>query len=115
MSFINVVTGGTLDDVTLTGYTKHSYSAKTSSFVATSDNQISICDCTSGAITITLPAASDVLGMILTAKKIDSSVNALILDGNASETIDGATTFSMATQYMSVSIFAGAAGAWYKI
>lgn len=45
-----------------------------------------------GAKTLTLPAAADCAGATLTFKKTTSDAQAITLDGNASETIDGATT-----------------------
>lgn len=48
--------------------------------------------------TITLPAASGVTRRIYIIKKTDSSANTVTIDGNASETIDGATTKVINTQ-----------------
>lgn len=52
-----------------------------------------------GAVTITFYAASGNTGKIITVKKTDSSANAVTLDGNASETLDGATTATLTAQY----------------
>lgn len=63
------------------------------------DKLISV-DATSGAATITLLAAATAGdGFMLAVKKIDSSGNAVIIDGNSSETIDGAATLSLSNQY----------------
>jgi hypothetical protein len=51
-----------------------------------------LCDATSGAITLTLPAAASNTGRLYFIKKTDAGANAVTVDGNASETIDGATT-----------------------
>ena len=57
-------------------------------------------DATSGAVTITLLAAATAGdGFQLAIKKTDSSGNAVIIDGNSSETIDGVTTLTLSTQY----------------
>lgn len=56
-------------------------------------------DATAGAITMTLPAAADASGMVVSVKKIDGSVNAVTIDGNGAETIDGAATKVLAAQY----------------
>lgn len=45
-----------------------------------------------GPYTITLPAASGNAGLFYIFKKIDADANAVTLDGNAAETIDGAAT-----------------------
>lgn len=52
-----------------------------------------------GAVTITFYAASGNTGKIITVKKTDSSANAVTLDGNASETLDGALTVTLTAQY----------------
>ena len=63
-----------------------------------------LCDASGGAFTVTLPAAASHTGRIYHIKKTDSSANAVTTDGNASETIDGATTQVNSTQYNSISI-----------
>jgi len=66
--------------------------------------QVLLCDCTSGDITLTLPAAADNVGLMYHVKKTDSSANIVTVDGNASETIDGATTQTITSQYDSIKI-----------
>ncbi len=58
-----------------------------------------LCDATGGAFTVTLLSAVNNNGKIYTIKKIDVSANAITVDGDGSETIDGATTKSLASQY----------------
>ena len=60
-------------------------------------------DCTSGAITFNLPAAAsagDKFTVLIC--KIDSSSNDITIDGNSSETINGATTYTLDNQWDSV-------------
>lgn len=55
-----------------------------------------LCDASSGAFTITLPAAATIgEGFEVSFKKSESSNNAVTIDGNASETIDGAPTLGL--------------------
>lgn len=61
-------------------------------------------DASGAARTITLPAASGATRRIYIIKKTDSSGNSVTIDGNASETIDGATTQTLATQYKYMTI-----------
>ena len=68
-----------------------------------SDIQV-ICDATSGAIAITLRAVSGLAGYVVKVKKIDSSTNTVTIDGNGSETIDGATTQVISARYTSLSV-----------
>ena len=51
------------------------------------------------ARTITLPAAASSTGLVIGVKKSDSSTNTVTIDGNASETIDGATTLVLGRQH----------------
>jgi hypothetical protein len=58
----------------------------------------------SGNTTLTLPAAASSSGVEFTIKKTDSNATTVTLDGNASETIDGATTFDITEQYASYTV-----------
>ncbi len=55
-------------------------------------------DASGGAITITLPLVASSLGKTVVVKKIDSSANAVKIDGNGAETIDGAADFDLLLQ-----------------
>ena len=60
---------------------------------------------TGGAFTITLPAVADAGdGFEITVVKTDSSANAVTLDGDGSETINGATTHAIGLQYQSATL-----------
>lgn len=65
----------------------------------TNEHYTVLADATSAAVTLTLPTAESALGRIYHVKKIDASANAVTLDGNGSETIDGAANKSTTTQY----------------
>jgi hypothetical protein len=73
-------------------------STKTANYTATLDDLILLVDSTAGAITITLPAASTSTGHMLTVKKTVAA-NTVVIDGNASETIDGATTVTLSSHW----------------
>lgn len=77
-------------------------STKTSNYTVTEADRdrLILVDATSGAVTITLLAAATAgNGFRVAIKKIDSSGNAVTIDGNLSETIDGNTTSTLSTQY----------------
>jgi hypothetical protein len=78
---------------------------------AASDRTI-LCDASAGAITLTLPAASTMAGRVLTVKKIDASANAVTIDPNGVETIDGAATRTLSTQYASLTIHCDGSAWW---
>lgn len=67
-------------------------------------HDVLLVDATSGALTITLPAVSGSSERQYVVKKVDSSGNAVTVDGNASETIDGATTNVLSSQYDTVRV-----------
>lgn len=70
-------------------------------------------DATSAAFTITLPACVTAnIGRIYRIMKIDSSGNAVTVGRTGSDTINGATTSSLATQYSAKTYVCGAAGLW---
>jgi hypothetical protein len=60
---------------------------------------IVIVDASSGNKTITLPAAVSCNGRIYTIKKTDASGNTVTIDANGAETIDGALTRDLLSQY----------------
>lgn len=84
------------------------------SYTVLSTDHTILCDCTSNAITINLPAVASSEGRTLEIKKIDSSGNAATIDGSGSETIDGGTTKALSTQYASRIIKCNGS-AWYII
>lgn len=55
-------------------------------------DSVILLDTTSNAVTLTLPPAADTEGRVYIFKAIDIT-NTATIDGNASETIDGATTY----------------------
>jgi hypothetical protein len=73
--------------------------------LGTSDHgKVIECDASSGAFTVTLPAVGSNTGMTVVVKKTDSSTNAVTVDGNSTEKIDGSTTYALNTQYESVMV-----------
>jgi hypothetical protein len=93
---------------------------KTTTYTATLQDHTILCDATGGAFSVTLPTAAaayntaEAAGLIVHVKKIDSSANAVTVDGNGSETIDGATTQVITSQWDSASIQSNGT-AWYII
>ena len=78
--------------------------AKTGNYTATTADVVIRCDSSGGAFTITLPAASGNGGRFYIIQKTDSSTNAVTIDGNASETVEGATTYLLYKQNESLLI-----------
>lgn len=93
----------------------HIPTTKTSgTYTVTRAVELYLSDASGGNITYNLPAALG-YGTQYIFKKIDSSANTVTIDGNSSETIDGATTYVISSQYDSVTIVDAATGAWYIV
>ena len=76
------------------------YVAKTATYTATiSDYTI---NCTANTFTVTLPTAVGITGRIYIVK--NSGVGVITVDGDGSETIDGAATVVLGTQYESLTV-----------
>lgn len=84
----------------------------TASTTVAADDGLLLADATAAAITVTLPAAASSAGRWLVVKKIDASANLVTLDGNASETIDGATTKALTAQYDSITVHCDGIAWW---
>lgn len=80
----------------------------TASTLLTSTDHTILANATSGAITLSLPAAgTNTATRIYVIQKNDSSANAVTIDGSGSETIDGTTTIQLTQPNQSVVIQAG--------
>ena len=90
--------------------------AKTSAYTIADDYSIP-CNATSAAFTVTLPQANGCPGRIYIIKKIDSSGNAVTVQGSGSEPIDASNTYALASQwkYVVVQSTGSATTGWYII
>lgn len=98
-------------------FTKSYRTSAVETITASSDtlddtNFIVLCDCTSNAITVNLPAASGNTGLTYVIKKIDSTANTVTIDGSGSETIDDSTTFDLTSQHEVVRIMCDGTEWW---
>ena len=89
---------------------------KTGAYTAVTDNVIIPVNTSSSAVTITLYAASGNAGRIVCVKDTGGSAytNNITIDANGSETIDGATTQTIASNYGSLLMFCNGS-AWFII
>lgn len=76
------------------------YVAKTANYTATSSD--TIIDCTTNTFTITLPTAVGITGKMYIVK--NSGTGVITIATTSSQTIDGATTYDLGTQYMSLTV-----------
>lgn len=83
-------------------------------YTATTADSFILVNALSGEITISLPVASSVSGIVYTIKKSDVSTNAVIIDGHAGDLIDGLPTYTLISQYEKVNIISNGSD-WYVI
>ena len=86
----------------------------TSSPTLAADDHTLLCDATGGAITVALPSAASSAKRILAIKKVDAGINAVTIDPNGAELIDGAASLSLLTQWQAIMIQCDGA-AWFVI
>ena len=77
----------------------------------TVDNTDCVVNCTANTFTVTLPTAVGIEGQYFVVK--NSGTGVITIDGNGSETIDGATTKILAVQYESMTVISD--GANWKV
>lgn len=85
-----------------------------STYTLTRLNSTLLVDATAAAATVAVPAAADYTDRRWTVKKIDASANAVTLDATGADTIDGAGTYPLASQYDTVTITSNGT-AWYVV
>ena len=96
------------------GATRGAYRSVTATGNVVGGDYLIIADATGGAITMALPPAALVPGRIYAFKRVNSGANAVVIDPNASETIDGAATYTLSAQWNSVTIMSNGT-AWFII
>lgn len=88
-------------------------SVTTATTIVDSDAVIAA-DATGGAITVTLPVAAKNRGREFWVIRLNGGANAVTLDGADSETINGATTLALGSQY-AVAHIVCTGTAWLRI
>lgn len=69
-------------------------------------------DATAGIFTITLPAAVSNQGRSILIKKIDATANAVTISRAGTDTIEGSTTASLATQWTRIHLISNGVDTW---
>jgi hypothetical protein len=83
---------------------------KTANYTLTDSDDVLLIDATAGAVVITLHAVASAKRKRYDFKKIDASANAMTLDGNGAETIDGAATLASVVQWTNFTLFPTSSG-----
>lgn len=103
----------TLTNISATGYYPITITSSASPYTLVSEAGILLCNSSGGNITVNLPAAYG-SGRLATIVKTSAS-NTVTVDGNSSETINGATTYAMTADNEVLQIVDAASGKWYII
>lgn len=85
------------------------YIEKTGTYTATTADHV--INCTSGTFTVTLPLANTKAGLLFTI--INTGAGAITVGTTSSQTINGSTTYSLATQYDWVTVISDGVSKWY--
>jgi lysophospholipase L1-like esterase len=80
---------------------REAIATKTANYAATMGDSVLLCNASAGPVTITLPTAAGIPGRSFQVKKTDSSANACSISTTGGQTIDGASTVSLTSQYSS--------------
>lgn len=113
---VSIATSGSYGTFHTDGSVSHQiqYLGSSTSITTTSPHT-TIATAPSGAITLTLPSAASANQIIFRFKKYDGSANAVNIARAGSDTIDGATVYTLGSQYDAVTIQADAANAEWQI
>lgn len=76
-----------------------------SPFAVSDLDDLIVCDCSAGAVTLNLPPVLPLTGLYIKIKKSDQTRNAVVLDGFNAETIDGLQVRSLSVPYGSITLF----------
>jgi hypothetical protein len=96
-----------------TSRTKLNRNAKSADYTIVNTDDYVPVDASGAARAITLLAASDTTGKKYIIQKTDSSTNAVTITRAGSDTINGATSTTLNTQYEMVEIISDGTSAWY--
>jgi hypothetical protein len=92
---INAASGVIATNTSTTAGNKIAVASKTATFTPTDTEEVLLCDPTSGAITVNLPTAVSGRQRYF-IRKVNASANAVTIDPNGTQTIDGAATLVVA-------------------
>lgn len=92
--------------------TRKPHTDVTAAYNLLAEDWLVLADATGGAFTVTLPPAASVRNRAYVVKRLNSGGNAVTLDGNGSETIDGATTLPLTAQYQVATVYSDGTEWW---
>lgn len=103
------------DSVSFTGRVRlGAIASKSSSYPMTAADCTILATGGAGGITVTLPSANSSSNVVI-VKKVDAGVGAITVARDGTDTIDGATSISLASQYDTCLLISDGSGAWQRI
>lgn len=109
---VGIVTDAGLTSALTLGGMAQAITTQTTTYSVGALDWTILCDATGGSFAITLPAASAFSGRYVFIKKIDSSANTCTLTRAGSDTIDGATTQVIDTQWTGFGVQSNGTSLW---
>lgn len=89
--------------------------AKTAAYNVLSSEKLVLADTSGGAFIVTLPLAAASIGQAVIFKNVGTGINALTIDGNGAELIDGAASVAtMDAQFDTITVMSDGVG-WHII
>ena len=99
---VGILSSSPVTNLDINGGFAANLTSQTGTYTALTSDHTILCGSGNETFTVTLPAASGVSGIIYNIKNIGTGT--ITVDGADSETIDGATTQVISTQYDSITI-----------
>lgn len=101
-----------IDPTSLNGLPKV---VNTTSYVVQSSDGLVLVDASAAPATVNLPSAQQQRSRIIRVKKTDSSGNSVTIAAAGSETIDGSSTSTLASQYDTKSVYSDGINWWIVV
>ena len=76
--------------------------SKSAAYTIDIADQLILCDGSSGGFTVTLPSVTEKVQDLYVIKATSVAGGHIVVDGNGSETLDGALTKTLSTQYAAI-------------
>lgn len=100
--------------LTVSGAIATPVASKTAAYTLVASDSVVLCNATSGAFTVTLPTAVGISGRQYSIKRVNGGINVVTVAAASGETIDGASTTSLLTQYAVVTLVSDGAN-WLQL
>jgi len=101
---VNMHASSITADSSFFGSLTRNISSVSGNFTLASTSTVVLANATGGSLTVTLPTAVGIAGKVYTVKRTNSGANTVTVGTTSAQTIDGATTQVLVTQYTSIDV-----------